>query len=165
MKDKTSKNVHDSFVGEAKAYQRLLEYAKKADEEGFPQIAHLFRAIASSESVHSRRHFGLLESTKDTQTNMENAFQQENAVNGVYYPKMIQEAEEEGEKAAAIVFTQAKDVEAVHMKLYRKALEHFTEEEFVEYYLCEVCGYIHENGIPDACPVCNASKDKFTKID
>ena len=165
MKERTAKNVHDAFVGEAKAYQRLLEYAKKAEEEGFPQVAHLFRAVAASEGVHSRRHFRLLESIKDTQSNMEQAFHQENAVNGVYYPKMLQEAEDDGEKAAAVVFSQARDVEGVHSKLYRKALDHLAEETFVEYHVCEVCGYLHEGEPPEKCPVCSAPKEKFFRID
>ncbi|TFH41498.1 MAG: rubrerythrin family protein [Chrysiogenales bacterium] len=165
MKERTAKNVHDAFVGEAKAYQRLLEYAKKAGEEGFLQVAHLFRAVAASESVHSRRHFRLLESIKDTQSNMEQAFQQENAVNGVHYPKMLNEAEEEGEKAAALVFSQARDVEGVHSKLYRKALDHLAEEKSVEYHVCEVCGYLHENEPPDKCPVCSAPKEKFFRVE
>lgn len=165
MKERTANNVHDAFVGEAKAYQRLLEYAKKAEEEGFPRLAHLFRAVASSEGVHSRRHFRLLESIHDTQSNMEQAFQQENAVNGNYYPKMIKEAEEDGEKAAALVFSQARDVEGVHSKLYRKVLDHIVEEKFVEYHVCSVCGYVHENETPATCPVCGAPKEKFFKIE
>lgn len=165
MKERTAKNVHDAFVGEAKAYQRLLEYAQKAEDEGFPQIAHLFRAVASSESVHSRRHFRLLESIRDTQSNMEQAFEQENAVNGVYYPKMLTEAEEDGEKNAALVFTHARDVEGIHSKLYKKALDNFAEEKFVEYHVCGVCGYVHENEPPDSCPVCGAPKEKFFKVE
>jgi rubrerythrin len=46
MKEKTKNNVYTSFVGEAKAYFRLLAYAEKADEEEVPQIALLFRAIS-----------------------------------------------------------------------------------------------------------------------
>jgi len=164
MNERTAKNVHDAFVGEAKAYQRLLEYARKAEEEGFEQIAHLFRAVAESESVHSRRHFRLLEVVADTQANMEKAFQQENAVNGNYYPKMLTEAEEDGETAAALVFSQARDVEGVHGKLYRKALDHFMEEKMVDYYICSICGYVHETDTPDNCPVCNAPKEKFFKV-
>jgi rubrerythrin len=165
MKERTATNVHAAFVGESKAYQRLLEYAKKAVEEGFPQIAHLFRAVAASESVHARRHFRLLEAVLDSQSNMEYAFQQENAVNGNHYQRMIQEAEEDGEKAAALVFSQARDVEGVHAKLYRRALDHMVEEIATEYYACEVCGYLHEKEPPDKCPVCGAPKDRFFKVD
>ncbi len=165
MKEKTAKNVHDAFVGEAKAYQRLTAFAEKATQEELPQMAHLFRAVAASEGVHAKRNFRLLEAIKDTQTNMEYAFQQENLVSGNYYPKMLQEAEEEGEKAAGLVFSQAKDVEEVHAELYRKALEHLTEEENTEYYVCEVCGYVHERVAPDKCPICGAPRDRFFKVE
>jgi rubrerythrin len=165
MKERTKKNVHDAFVGEAKAHQRLLAFAKKADDEGLPVIGKLFRAVAASESVHSRRHFGLLEAVADTQTNLEKAFQGEQLVNGVYYPQMIREAEEDEEKAAAIVFTQARDVEVEHEKLYKRALDHLMDErEDVEYYICAVCGHIHEGEPPDRCPICNAPKSKFERV-
>jgi rubrerythrin len=165
LKERTANNVHTAFVGEAKAHQRLLMFAKKAEKENLPQIAHLFRAVAAAEGVHSRRHFALLESVADTQTNLEQAFQSEKAVNGIYYPKMLKEAEEDDEKAAAIVFSQARDVEAVHAKLYKKALDHLIAEEPAEYYVCTVCGYTVERRPPETCPVCNAPKSKFKKID
>ena len=73
MKERTANNIHDAFVGEAKAYQRLFMFARKAEQESFAQIAHLFRAVATAEGVHSRRHFALSESVADTQTNLEKA--------------------------------------------------------------------------------------------
>jgi len=165
LKERTANNVHTAFVEEAKAHQRLLMFARKAEKEGLLQIAYLFRAVATAEGVHSRRHFALLESVADTQTNLERAFQSETAVNGVHYPKMLQEAEEDGEKAAATVFSQARDVEAIHAKLYKRALDHLISEEFTEYYVCTVCGYIAERKLPETCPICNAPKSKFEKVD
>ena len=114
LKERTADNVHTAFVGEAKAYQRLLMFAERADNEELPQIAHLFRAVAAAEGVHSRRHFAMLESVADTQANLEQAFQSETTVNRVYYLKMLREAEEDGEKAAVIVFSQVRDAEEGH---------------------------------------------------
>jgi rubrerythrin len=165
MKERTANNVHTAFVGEAKAHQRLLMFAEKAEKEGLPQIAHLFRAVAAAEGVHSRRQFALLESVADTQTNLEQAFQSETTVNGIHYPKMVQEAEEDREKAAAIVFSQARDVEAFHAKLYKKALDHLIAERSTEYYVCTICGYTVERNVPEICPICNAPKSKFKKVD
>jgi rubrerythrin len=164
MKERTANNVHDAFVGEAKAYQRLLMFAKKAEEEGLPQIAHLFRAVAASESIHSRRHFALLESVADTQTNLERSFQTENAVNGIYYLRMLQEAEQDGEEAAASAFSQARDVEAGHAKLYKRALDDLIAQRSTDYYVCTVCGYLAEREPPEECPICGAPKLKFEKI-
>ncbi len=164
MKERTANNVHDAFVGEAKASQRLLAFAKKAEDENLPQIAHLFRAVAAAEGVHSRRHFALLESVADTQSNLERAFQSENAVNGVHYLKMLKEAEQDDEGGAALVFSQARDVEAEHAKLYKKALDHLIAQRSTDYYFCMICGHIAEHEPPENCPVCGAPKSRFEKI-
>jgi len=163
LKERTANNVHTAFIEEAKAYQRLLMFAKKAEQEDLPQIAHLFRAVAAAESVHSRRHFTLLESVADTQTNLERAFQTENTVNGIHYLKMLQEAEEDGEETATLVFSQARDVEGFHAKLYKKALDHLIAQRSTEYYVCTVCGYVAEREPPENCPVCDAPKERFQK--
>lgn len=165
LKERTAKNVHTAFVEEAKAHQRLLMFAEKAEEEGLPQIAHLFRAVATAEGIHSRRHFALLESVADTQSNLERAFQSEKTVSGVHYVKMLREAEEDGETAAALVFSQARDVEAGHANLYKKALDHLIAQRYTEYYVCTVCGYTTERKIPETCPICGAPQSKFQKVD
>lgn len=164
MKEKTAANVHTAFVGEAKAYQRLLMFAKKAEEEDLSQIAHLFRAVSAAEGVHSRRHFAMLESVADTQTNLDRAFQSEMAVNGVHYPEMLRDAEEDGEEAAALVFSQAGDVEAEHAELYKRALNHLIAQRSTEYYVCTVCGHISESKPPEICPICGAPSSKFEKV-
>lgn len=164
MKERTANNVHKAFVEEAKAHQRLLMFAGRADEEGLPQISHLFRAVAAAEGVHSRRHFASLESVSNTQTNLEQAFQSETAVSGIHYARMSREAEEDGEKAIASVFSQARDVEGFHAKLYKKALNHLIASQSTEYHICTICGYTVDGNPPEKCPVCGASKSKFKNI-
>ena len=165
MKDRTANNVHTAFVEEAKAHERLLMFAKKAEEEELPQIAHLFRAVAAAEGIHSRRHFAMLESVAETQTNLERSFQSENTVNGIHYPAMVREAEEEGEAAVSVVFSQIRDVEAFHANLYKRALNNLIAQRSTAYYVCTVCGYVAEREAPENCPVCNAPKSSFEKID
>jgi rubrerythrin len=165
LKDRTAHNVHTAFVEEAKAHERLLMFAKKAEEEELPQIAHLFRAVAAAEGIHSRRHFAMLESVADTQTNLERSFQSENTVNGIHYPALVREAEEEGEAAVSVVFSQIRDVEAFHANLYKRALNNLIAQRSTAYYVCTVCGYVAEREPPENCPVCNAPKSSFEKID
>lgn len=165
MEERTASNVHTAFVEEAKARQRLLMFAEKAEEEKLPQIAHLFRAVATAEGIHSRRHFALLEnSVKDTQSNLEQAFQSETGIAKVEYSKMLREAEEDKEEAAALVFSQARDVDDTHAKLYKRALNHLIAERFTEYYVCTACGYVSEREPPESCPICKAPKSKFQKV-
>ena len=164
MKERTTMNVRKAFIEEAKAHQRLLMFARKAEEEDLPQIAHLFRAVATAEGIHSRRHFGLLESVADTQSNLERAFQSEEGINTIHYPKMIREADEDGEQTVVVIFSQSRDVEAVHAKLYKSALNHLIAQELTKYFVCTICGHITEREILESCPICKAPKSKFHEI-
>jgi rubrerythrin len=166
MGEKTKQNLYTAFVAEAKAYFRLLAYAEKAEEEGYPQIAALFKAVAEAERVHATRHLKLLGEvvTKDTESNLKASFEREEKAGGLFYPQFIKEAEEEGDKQASITFSHARDVEEEHASLYKHALQHLVAETAPEYYVCQVCGYIAEGSPPERCPVCNAPREKFKKI-
>ncbi len=166
MEEKTRENLYTAFVGEAKAHHRLLAFARKADEEGYSQIAKLFRAIAAAEGVHAERHLRLLGEAvvKSTDENLQSSFDRETTVNQVYYPQFVRQAAEEGEKAAAMTFSQARDVEEGHAALYKRALGAMLRDETHDYYVCQVCGYVAEHEAPDQCPICNAKREKFRRV-
>jgi len=166
MGEKTNHNLYQAFVGEAKAHFRLLAYAEKAEEEGLPQIATLFRAVAEAERVHTVRNLSLLGEVvvEDTETNLQASFQREEKASGVFYPQFIREAEAEGDRRAAISFSQARDVEEGHAALYKHALRHMMADTTPVYYVCEVCGYVAEGEAPDRCPICNAKRVQFRLV-
>ncbi len=166
MKEKTRENVFKAFVGEAKAYFRLLAYAEKADEEELPQIALLFRAIAEAERVHATRHMNLAKEivVKDTDTNLEQSFQREKSISENTYPDFLREAEQEGESAAALAFSHARDAEGFHAKLYERAIMRLIKNEVKAYHVCQVCGYVTDRKAPKKCPICGAPKEKFQAI-
>jgi rubrerythrin len=166
MGERTRKNLFEAFVGEAKAHIRLQAFAERAERDGFPQVAKLFRAIAEAERVHALNHLRLLgeAAIKSTEENLEYSFNQERTVNSVYYPQFIKVAEEEGDRAAALSFTHAMDVEAVHGELYEKAMRKLLRDEVGDYYVCQVCGYVADNVLPDRCPICGAKREMFRKV-
>jgi rubrerythrin len=166
MGEQTQRNLYEAFVGEAKAYHRLLAFARKAEEEDYPQIAKLFRAVAAAEGVHVERHLRLLGEAvvQDTEENLRSSFERETTVNQVYYPKFIRQAEEEGQRAAALTFSQARDVEEGHARLYKRALNAMLSDETHDYYVCRVCGYVAEREAPDRCPVCSAGQEHFGQV-
>jgi rubrerythrin len=166
MKEKTRNNVYAAFVGEAKAYFRLLAYAEKAEQEEIPQMALLFRAIAEAERVHATRQLSLVKDlvVKDTDTNLENSFQREKTVSENVYPDFIKDAEDDGETAAAQVFSHARDAETYHAKLYERAIYDVIKDKVSAYYVCQVCGYVSDKKAPDQCPVCGAPKEKFKTV-
>lgn len=161
---KTRENIKTAFAAEAKAVFRLKAYANKAEEEGYAQLARLFRAVREAEAVHARRHLKNLKLIGHTEENLKYAFEMESNISGNAYKEFIPQAIEDGDKAAEIAFSQARDVEDYHAALYKKALDHFANEEEVAYYVCNICGYIAENEIPDKCPVCNSKSEVFYKV-
>ncbi len=161
---KTVRNLKEGFVAESQAHQRNLAFAIKAEQEGFGQVAKLFRAVAEAEGVHAYNHLRMLGGVSDTQQNLESAFERENLA-AESYPRFIKEAGEEGNESAVRTFTYSRDVEREHARLYKKALERMAEEVEVDYYVCEVCGYVSDSGLPDQCPICGAPRERFRRID
>ncbi len=162
---KTEQNLRDAFAGESQANRKYLAFAKKADTEGYPQAARLFRAAAAAETVHAHAHLRTLKGVGSTADNLKQAIAGETHEFKNMYPAMIQDAEAENEKAALLSFTYANDVEKVHADLYTKALENLDNQQEVDYWVCNVCGYTCENEPPDECPVCKAKAKAFFKVD
>jgi rubrerythrin len=164
---KSVDNLKTAFSGESQANRRYLAFAKKADEEGFPQIAKLFRVAAAAETVHAHNHLRAMDGVKSTAENLEVAIGGENYEVVSMYPSMLAEAETEGDKRAARSFKWALEVEKIHEMLYRKAAELLgkgKDAPQTEYYVCPVCGYTHEGPMTEKCPICNTPAEKFEKI-
>ena len=162
---KTEENLREAFAGESQANRKYLAFAQKADKEGYPRTARLFRAAAAAETVHAHAHLRTLKGVGSTVDNLKEAIAGETHEFKNMYPAMIQEAEAENEKSALRSFSYANDVEKVHADLYQKALDSMDNQENVAYYVCDVCGYTCENEPPDVCPVCKAKAKAFFKVD
>jgi len=155
----------DAFAGESQANRKYLAFAKKADKEGYAQVAKLFRAAAEAETVHAHSHLRTLGEIKSTAENLAAAVSGETHEFKEMYPEMITEAEEEGNKNAVRSFRFANEVEKVHAELYQKAMDNLDAMAEVDYYVCSVCGYTCEVEPPEKCPVCNANQNAFFKVE
>jgi len=165
--NKTSDNLKDAFAGESKANRRYLAFAKKAEKEGFSQIAKLFRATAFAETVHALNHINVLGEVKSTLENLNDAVSGETFEFDEMYPNYIQIAKEEGNSKAFWSFNVANKVEKIHGGLFSKAIQALINKKEVtntDYFVCEICGNTVENSAPEKCPICGASKEKFKKI-
>ena len=160
---KTLNNLKAGFVAESQAHLRNLTFAMKAEQEGYPQVARLFRAIAEAEAVHAFNHFRLLGAVSGTQDNLESGFERENLAANTY-PQFVREANEEDNTSVATVLGYSRDVEKGHAALYKKAQAHMMAEEETEYYVCQVCGHVSDGVLPDVCPICGAPKEKFRRV-
>ena len=164
---KTIDDLQAAFSGESQANRKYLAFAKKADREGYPQIAKLFRAVAAAETVHAHNHFRVLGEIKSTAENLKAAIGGEHYEVNVMYPEFLADAQAEEHKAAERSFDWAMQVEKLHEKLYQKALENLDEEqEEVEYWVCATCGHTHVGpNPPDKCPVCGAKGSGYKHIE
>ena len=163
---KSEQSLREAFAGESQANRRYLAFAKQAEKEGHHQVAKLFRAAAEAETVHAHTHLRTMGGIRSTGENLKEAIAGETHEFKTMYPEMIDQAKAEGNKAAERSFTYANDVEKIHAELYQKALDSLGKKvPEVDYYVCSVCGYTCENEPPDRCPVCNAVKKAFFKVD
>jgi len=164
---KTDENLKAAFAGESQANRMYLAFARKADEEGFTQIAKLFRAAAEAETVHALNHLRVTGQVKSTLDNLGTAVSGETYEFKKMYPDFITDAKNDSNKPALLSFDYANKVEQIHAKLYQKAVESLKNKKElanVDYYVCPVCGNTFEGSTPDVCPICATSKEKFMKI-
>jgi rubrerythrin len=164
----TQDNIKEAFAGESQANRRYLAFAKRADKEGKPNTARLFRAASEAETVHAHNHLNVMGEVKSTQDNLKAAISGENFEHTQMYPKFIEEAESEGEADAKRSFSWANEVEKIHESHFQKAeqaLESGDDLEDTTANVCPVCGNTFLGEAPDTCPICQTEKSRFMKID
>ncbi len=162
----SAENLKEAFAGESQASQKYLAFAKKAEKEGFRNIATLFRTAAEAERIHAEGHLGAMDGIGATADNLAAAIAGETYEFTQMYPPMLQQAQTEGHKARRM-FDYAVKAEAVHARLYQLALEavrkgHDLPEARI--YLCPVCGDIEFGNPPESCPVCKAKGSSYIQV-
>lgn len=163
----TPENLKEAFAGESMANRKYLAFAQKAESDGFPQVARLFRAIAEAETIHAHNHFRAMGGIKSTADNLKTAMDGESYEFKSMYPPFLAAAEKEGQAAAARGFKYALEVEKIHYELYLKALESVQAGKDLApapLYICPVCGHTVVGEPPDRCPICGVPKAKYQEI-
>jgi rubrerythrin len=162
----TTDNLKEAFAGESQASQKYLAFARKAEKEGFRNIAALFRTAAEAERIHAEGHLGALDGIGSTAENLATAIAGETYEYTKMYPPMLQQAEAEGHKAKRM-FQYAVEAEAVHARLYQLALEAVRKGQDLaetKIYLCPVCGHIEFGTPPESCPICKTKGSSYIQV-
>ena len=161
----TAANLKEAFAGESQASQKYRAFARKAELDGMPNVARLFRTAAEAEIIHAQGPFRSMEGVGTTADNLKAAIDGETYEFTTMYPPMLAEAQAEGHRAKTM-FAFAMKAEAVHAELYHRALEAVVQgQDLAEagFYLCPVCGHIEFGAAPDTCPICGGRGEKFIK--
>lgn len=167
MHEMTQANLETAFAGESQAHMRYKIFADKAEEEGYPQVARLFRAISFAEQVHATNHFRQLQGIGETAANLGVAIGGENYENTEMYPSFNAVAKLQGEKGAMLSIHYALEAEKIHEAMYGDAknmVEGGVEIEEQPVYICPVCGYTVIGEPPAKCPVSSTPSSRFVKF-
>ncbi len=176
--DKTLENLQAAFNGESNANAKYTAFAVKADEEGYRQVASMFRAAAKAEKIHAESHARVIKRmgaepvanieaphVGTTRENLQAAIAGETYEKDVMYPTFIAEAEKEGNTAAVRTFKAALEAEIEHARLYTRLLNNLEKATVkTAYYVCTVCGFTVDKLTFERCPVCNAPGERFEEV-
>jgi len=163
----TSDNAKAAFAGESQASRKYQAFSEKAAEEGFKNVATLFKAASEAEMIHAKKLLKVLDMIGTTEKNLEAGIAGETEEFTTMYPGFIKLAEAEKKTDAILAFTHAMKAEQVHAALYKKALDaikagHDLGREKI--FLCPVCGNIEFAKAPDKCPICGVFGKQFREI-
>lgn len=181
MNDMTAANLRSAFGGESQAHMRYKVWGKQAQDDGFPNVARLFQAIAYAEEVHASNHFHeLRDETGDylvasmagfglttTSENLQGAIDGENFEVQQMYPAYIAVAKDQGEKGGRISFYYALEAEKIHAAMFSQAKEAVDQNEDLslgDVQICNVCGHTKEGEAPERCPICGRPHSAFVKF-
>jgi rubrerythrin len=179
MHKMTASHLKNAHGGESMAHMRYQTWGHIARQEGYSNISRLFYAISSAETIHATNHFRELKSevgdslcasmavfgAGDTSQNLQGGIDGETYEITEMYPTYLEIAKFQGEKGAERSFNYALQAEKTHAALFIKAKEvvdhNKSDLDLGPVQICQVCGWTHEGDIPDKCPICGATRDKF----
>ena len=178
MHPMTAGNLRSAHGGESMAYMRYKVWGAKAEADGFPNVARLFRAIAYAEEVHGSNHFAKLRNEAggflvasmagfglaSTSKNLGGAIEGELFEVREMYPAYEKVAQEQGENGAVETFGYALAAEKIHARMYataKKAVDAGKDVALGPVQICGNCGHTAEGQAPRVCPVCGVPRKRF----
>ena len=128
----THENLKEAFAGESQANRRYLWFAQKADIEGLPDVASLFKNVADGETGHAHGHLEYLaevgdpasgEPIGDSEQNLKASIAGETYEYTQMYPGFAKTAREEGFAEIADWFETMARAEKSHAGRFQKGLD------------------------------------------
>ncbi len=175
-------NMQAAFKGETTASAKYAAYSKKAEEEGYHEIALLFKAASMSEKIHAGNHQAVLRegsqnvpaitpefTVKSTRENLKDAIDGETYEVTTMYPEFITNASDAGNQFSLMSLNYAYKTEQKHKIMYEKALAALESNNVKSlpsvFYVCPTCGNTYDTKAPGRCGISMTSSEKFLKID
>ena len=183
----TAAALQERYADEVIAHQKYGAYAKDAFKEGYPAIAHLFRALAASEAVHAKNFARLLRELgrkpvrplvefelSSTREHLQHATTVEAAEIDKEYPAILDQIKAEQHEQSIRFITFAWKAEQQHreliLKIKKAASWYFgmlvskIEGSPTSYYVCQVCGSTVKELPSSQCPICDHPPEQYQEV-
>ena len=176
----TLENLQAAFNGESNAHARYLAFAQQAENEGYGEVASLFRAAARAEEIHAANHAAVIRemgavpeghiqplTVQSTRENLEAAIQGESYERDIMYPEFLQQARLDRNTHAVRTLNLARTAEIEHAKLFKAALSNLEQLKGTAgtiFYVCSFCGFTTREVNFSECPSCFRAKEGFEKV-
>ena len=177
------------YAEEVRAHKEYMAYSKQACSEGFPKIAHLFKALATSEGIHGRNFSKIIKdlggktsplrindkvTVKATKYNLNDAAKIERDEIDREYPKILESIRPEKHQGAITAINHAWKAEQQHrdllIKLQRAGTTWFgmivdkIEGATSHFHVCQVCGSTLNKIPKHKCPICGSAVSQYKTI-
>lgn len=163
----TERNLQAAFSAECEVRNKYVFYAARAQQDGFEQIAALFRETADNEQEHAEIWFKELNGIRTTAENLSASADGENYEWSDMYESFAKTAEQEGFPELAAKYRGVAAVERRHEARYRTLLKNVEAQQVFAKpgpgtWVCRSCGHIHVGtAAPVTCPVCGHPQSYF----
>ena len=154
-----------ALARESQSYIKCIFFAKKAQKEGYEQIAKLFRTASEIERIQANNHLRALDTTRATPENVVALLNQKIDEMKEVYPPMIETAKGYENKWAVKSLCYAEESAKALAKFLKKNMDNIQQAVEADYYVCKACGFAVENELPEKCPVCGSRKETFKRMD
>ncbi len=164
---KTEANLRTAFAGESQARNKYTYFADIAKQEGYEQIAEIFKKTADNEKEHAKLWFKALGELNDNSKNLLHAAEGENYEWTDMYEQFAKTAEEEGFTRLAFQFRAVGAIEREHENRFRALLNNVEMQEVFKkadekIWECRNCGHlVMGKEAPAICPVCEHPQSYF----
>ena len=175
---KTIENMQSAYKGEKTATAKYEAYSKKAEEEGFHNIALLYNAVSAAESIHATNHKAVIEDAgatvpvitpeykvKTTKENLHDDIDGEANEAKTMYPDFLKTAEAAENQIAFLSLSYAMKTEQKHKFFFEQALGDINSNTLNSlpstYFVCPACGDTYATTAPKHCDFSLTEREKF----
>lgn len=162
---KTDENLQQLLNSVSSASIRYLAYASVAEEEGYHQVARLFKALAETQKVYAVNAMRIMGQIGKTSDNLADTIDEKTYQFTQLYTTYVEQSDRDGNPVASAALQAAINTTRGHVKVLNTALENLGRNKEFVYWVCGMCGNLESGDEPVSCRICGAAREKFVRVE